>query len=122
MKRLLMTLVLAAALLGLSGCALVRGSNRHLSDMVGDTCWPDSICGKALAAPVVAPLWTAALLVDGFIVNPVLSAPKAFTWTVVNLALDTASGPLGVISLPFRVIIFPFPFAGAEIYYCTIPL
>ncbi len=122
MRRVLVLSVLVVVLLALPGCALVRPGNRHLSDLVSATCWPDSTCGKVLAAPVVLPLWTGALLVDGFVVNPVLSAPKAFTWTVVNLALDTAAGPLGIISLPLRVIIFPIPFTGAEICYCTIPL
>jgi hypothetical protein len=119
---MLRTLLLAAVLLTLSGCAAVDRDDRRLAGALEDAFWPEKAGGKLLAAPLFAPVWLVAVTADTLLVNPVCFLPKAFNWSVDFCSLATFVMPIDLIAYPLRLLLWPFAFVGAEVVYCAVPL
>ena len=119
LKRAALVLLTVSAL---SGCALVNEENRHLSRALEKHCWPESTGARLAAAPLYVPVWIAALAVDGVVINPILSAPKALGWASGFCGLASFALPFDIVAYPVKLLLFPAVFFGAEAVYCMVPL
>ncbi len=115
-RRLRWTHVLCIALplLRLAGCAVENRDNTLLLNSLDAKVRPESALERVAWAPVMIPVATGALLVDGFIVHPVRVIPKAwddvydFFWKPRDETLLRRS----LLFVP-RVALTPPTFVGA---------
>lgn len=106
-----------------SGCAVLGENNRYITKFLDEGAVPESVSAKVALAPVAVPVGLTALVVDGFIINPIVSLPKAFdeACSVFDFERIPSAGIGEVVVFPMRIVTFVAIFVGMEIWYCFIP-
>jgi len=102
-----------------TGCAVLDKDKRIITEYLEDNITPKTKAGKIALAPVAIPVGFTTMVVDGFIVNPVRNAPKAFDDASYVFTDVEYTGPGEIFVFPMRMITFPLIFLGSELIRCT---
>ena len=113
MTRVHLLLACLAAILT-SGCAVLNQDKRSLTSFFDEHLAPESDAARIALAPVAIPVGLTALVIDGFVVNPVSHLGDAFR--EVRFV-----GLWEIVVFPMRVVTCTAIFAYDEIGYCTLP-
>ena len=121
MTRVHLLLACLAAILT-SGCAVLNQDKRSLTSFFDEHLAPESDAARIALAPVAIPVGLTALVIDGFVVNPVSHLGDAAT-SAEKVAFREVRfvGLWEIVVFPMRVVTCTAIFAYDEIGYCTLP-
>ena len=114
-------LLLAALAVVLPGCAFTAEENRPLTTALDDAVRPESTGAKIALAPVFVPVGAGTLLLDVFVLHPVMILPDAVEDTS-ELVWEEPSGTyvtqafLFVPKLAVTPVVFVFDWLGRSVF------
>jgi hypothetical protein len=116
---LLVVCVLGAGLF--SGCALIEEENRHTMKAVAAFI-PESTTWRILSSPIWLVAGLGAIIIDGFVLNPIFNAnaalDDALDWAFLGFGVFL---PAEIILIAPRVVAAVLIFIVSEVARCTIP-
>ena len=114
--------LLTAIVLLFSQCAVLSKDNRYLTAALDEDQVPESQTMRTLFYPLAVPTGLVAMLIDGILIHPLVSLPRAaddatFVFTEIDYM-----GVLEIIAFPMRLITYPVVLAGDWIFRITVPV
>ncbi len=113
-------LFIPALILAFSSCAVLDEKNRPVTAAL-DELAPESPVVQAALSPLAVPVGILTLAIDGVLIQPIRSLPKALydaTWVFRGIE---STGIGEIIVFPMRLITMPFIFVISELIRITIP-
>jgi hypothetical protein len=118
-KFIILTIVIV--ILNLNQCAFMNSSNRILTNQLDSNIQPSETYQEILLAPLIVPVGTASLLVDGFVLHPMSVVPKAIAKTYEIIWIEPSGGIirqsfLFIPKIAFTPIAFAFSWLGYALF------